>query len=372
MCQFREEVHRGTVAKEAAGGEALPSPSPILAPGPVAVVHKDDGTPSSTDTNAPEPQEPPLNLEHIELVHHFSTAVCSTLSPNPASQEIWRTATVKTAINHPFLMHLIFALSAMHICVVEPDRSPYFHRRATEYHTQAVAGCVPELAKINADNWDAVFIFTALNGFYVLADPTRSNVSTLDEYLSGYLHTVELLRSIRSLLQENAGDRMIHSRLWPIIVSGLETSKPLPFSTTSDKEMPHGIASLLSHLRTSDHLDSVSVKCYEHALRGLHPIFADYGNSEECSFRQLMAWPCAVLDPFIECLQRRRPEALVILSYYAILLHYYRHWWAIGDTGTHLVNAIYSSLGPEWQHWLEWPRLSVEQNLVLNGAGGAG
>ena len=52
----------------------------------------------------------------------------------------------------------------------------------------------------------------------------------------------------------------------------------------------------------------------------------------------------------------RRPEALAVLVYYALLLHYGRSLWQVGDAGAYMLRVIAEHLGPEWDAWLEYPR----------------
>jgi hypothetical protein len=61
---------------------------------------------------------------------------------------------------------------------------------------------------------------------------------------------------------------------------------------------------------------------------------------------------------FTDLLSQRRPEAIAIMGYWALLLHYSRALWHVGDSGAHLLNSISQHLGHDWQHWLSWP-LSV-------------
>lgn len=45
------------------------------------------------------------------------------------------------------------------------------------------------------------------------------------------------------------------------------------------------------------------------------------------------AWPVLLSRPFTDMLMKRKPEALIILCYYAVLLHNRRGIWLVGSAG---------------------------------------
>jgi hypothetical protein len=60
-------------------------------------------------------------------------------------------------------------------------------------------------------------------------------------------------------------------------------------------------------------------------------------------------------DEYLYLLKQRQPEALVILAFFAVLLHWNRSTWIIGDGGQYLIQSITSHLGSHWAEWLQWP-----------------
>ena len=59
---------------------------------------------------------------------------------------------------------------------------------------------------------------------------------------------------------------------------------------------------------------------------------------------------------YLKLLTEQRPEALVLLAYYAVVLHHRRRSWVIGDAGRLLITSLSFNLGRHWQPLLEWPR----------------
>ena len=69
----------------------------------------------------------------------------------------------------------------------------------------------------------------------------------------------------------------------------------------------------------------------------------------------ISGWHVVLPSEFADVLRDRRPEALVILAYYGVLLHRARRYWICGGNGAVLVRAIARQLGPEWGPVMRWP-----------------
>lgn len=66
--------------------------------------------------------------------------------------------------------------------------------------------------------------------------------------------------------------------------------------------------------------------------------------------------PINLSTEFTELLDQRKPEALVVIAYFSILLHCRRAFWAVGEAGRFLLAAIEEYLGEEWAGWLAVPK----------------
>ncbi len=72
-------------------------------------------------------------------------------------------------------------------------------------------------------------------------------------------------------------------------------------------------------------------------------------------------WLVRVSGEYISLLARRQPEALVVLAYYAVVLHRAREHWIVRDVGEALIRAVGSYLGRYWADWLDWPCRMLEE-----------
>ncbi|KAG7441556.1 uncharacterized protein BT62DRAFT_826715, partial [Guyanagaster necrorhizus] len=57
-----------------------------------------------------------FDLLTLELIHHYATTTSHTLSPDPASENAWKTIAPKLAFDpkNQFLLYAILAISALH------------------------------------------------------------------------------------------------------------------------------------------------------------------------------------------------------------------------------------------------------------------
>ncbi|KAI0469485.1 hypothetical protein F4859DRAFT_505443 [Xylaria cf. heliscus] len=104
--------------------------------------------------------------------------------------------------------------------------------------------------------------------------------------------------------------------------------------------------------------------------RGVHAVLSDtslqwsFAASEDQRnrFQSATAWPIILPAAFLDLLKQRRPEALVIVARYAVLMHYSRDIWIFGNGGRLLVRSISQYLGTFWAQWLVWPNEEISKD----------
>jgi hypothetical protein len=65
-------------------------------------------------------------------------------------------------------------------------------------------------------------------------------------------------------------------------------------------------------------------------------------------------WPGSVSAEFVQLISERRPEALVIMAYYCVLLKKANSCWYLKGVGSSMMSAIKQELGDEWKLWISW------------------
>jgi Fungal specific transcription factor domain len=292
--------------------------------------------------------DPNLNLEHLELLHHFVTVTFTTFSTDPPAQDVWRHAVPRMGLSFPFVMHEILAISALHLGYLRPARRDHYYHRATELQNNAMSGFHAIQMGINESNCAAVLIFASLLALQVLADPTRTSGLGFHGYIDHFLHCLRLMQGTRLLVIE---------RWWPVI---RDLEELQPWTNVEEVLSPYKIPQevlQLTNLTQNSSLSESARAAYDQAIDRLHWLYAasEIPNKMYSTVKWVLGWPVQLKDDYLELLSERRPEALILLAYYGTLLHFYCESWAVGDAGTCLVQAINEYLGEYWAVWMRWP-----------------
>lgn len=93
----------------------------------------------------------------------------------------------------------------------------------------------------------------------------------------------------------------------------------------------------------------------------------EQSESTRAQVYMVFSWPLLINNGYLDLLEQRRPEALLIFAFYGAMLHHCRHLWLIGPAGEHIVSLITNYLGPEWQPWLDWPNEVIRSDMRSDG-----
>ncbi|KAJ3569537.1 hypothetical protein NPX13_g6049 [Xylaria arbuscula] len=102
-------------------------------------------------------------------------------------------------------------------------------------------------------------------------------------------------------------------------------------------------------------------------LDKLIPIYeATFGTDDDGSYHGpsenqfVFGWLYRLERPFIGLLQRKDPTALVILSYFAVLLKTMEHLWFVRGWAEHLITSVKRLTCENDLVWLQWPSEALE------------
>lgn len=68
-----------------------------------------------------------------------------------------------------------------------------------------------------------------------------------------------------------------------------------------------------------------------------------------------MDWPVMISDEVEVMLADKVKEALLLVTYYCVLLHKVSHIPWMRGKGISLLNTTLDALGPGWEKWTSWP-----------------
>lgn len=263
----------------------------------------------------------------------------------------------KMALRVPFLMDQLLALAAAHKSKIALEHGDerlerLFRVEATKLQTRALSGVALARNVVNKENADALYIFSGFLGQHVLFD-TFSAREPLSVTLDKLEQCFELNQSIRFTASEalHMGCSMTDG------INGAEES----YMTTSPHESATGTecAGILQRLRGGD-LNQAVADVYCETVNVLQYLLDSSRSSVERRVGVVQEWLVRVPYEYLTYLRQRRPEAIVILAHYAVLLHRARDYWAVGEAGRFLIQEIGSYLGSYWADWLTWPQQALE------------
>lgn len=294
-----------------------------------------------------------VNLNHIDLWCHFCSETWkdfySSSSQGPAALEETILVFRKFILSSPYLMHQALATAALHMSITRPENTEYYRNYAAALHTRAVTLFNDVLPNVDDSNRVPAFAFSSLLGTYLLGDALRHHTNDFRGLLERFTQCLHLRRGMLAVVGGS----------WSIIrETGL-------LSHTEGMNPVKGFECdpLLDLLR-SGHLDSASIEVYQTATEHLQSTFDMYRylSEKDASIHAIFAWPTLVSADYTQLLHQQRPEALIILAYYAVLLHWQRKVWVFGNGGRVLIESIRRAVGPLGERWLVWPvaQLDVE------------
>ncbi|KAF7908564.1 uncharacterized protein EAF01_004319 [Botrytis porri] len=341
--------------------------------------------------------------EDLELMRHFVTETYLTFSCIDSIQDLWRTTIPKMASDHPFMMHGLLNISALHLAFLNPAKRDIYLAPAIRHHDIFLSLYRSELHSITPDNCSAMFICSTLISLCTLAFPICSNKYSLS-MPSGYSNhqqqqqfdsPIQLSSSLFILLQgastlvriywqwledstisafvtnrfqfcevESNAKIRLHSSdsAFRLLMTRIE-STPSPSNLSSSTSLAQPSCS--SRHTSPSSLTSEESSAYKNAISTLRDVFILL-NSSEADNGVVLIWPF-LLDAdrgFATLLKEMRPLALVILAHYGVALHASRDDWFIGECGRNLILDVQKALSlagyeAELQELMAWPLETV-------------
>lgn len=340
--QSDQEPHPG-----ATGGTAGPSPRSPTHHSALADINLKLPTPQGSFDSA-------VNVHHIELFYHFAIDTCQTIAISSSHIDIYRRSVTERAFKQHCLLAEIVAFSACHMSLKRPDNAIFYREIASSQQICALAEFNEVLKSVDETNCLDVLLFSHLIALHAFWDIFTTIDDDLSVFLDRLLGCIRMLRGINVVIR-TWWNTLVRTELGAIILNAdQQQNTPKPSSQECD------------HLQTMiDEADisAASMGVYRESLDSLQTYF-DSENAfakSATSTHQIFAWLVVASEGYTDLLDQRRPEALVILAYFAVLLHRRNQSWVIGDAGRRLLRHIRSYLGKRWDSWLEYPLRLIEE-----------
>lgn len=294
-------------------------------------------------------------------MHHFTHKMGDAFHDSQWVGRDYLGLAVKLGFAAPYLMDVILAVAAAHKSTTLQGATQDFYRReATRLQTRALAQFNAIQPDIEEKDSLSIFIFSSLLGQHVLFD-TFSSQTDFPTVLDRFVHCLGLHRGIRTIVTRSHPSILAQLRehQGPDSVMAQEMGPPYVTSDRGDD-----CAALTELIQRSD-LGPMETEVYSRAVDTLQQMFDNQRNLHLSSYRRVRVvqeWPVRVSVDYVNLLAQRRPEALIILAYYAMLLYNARFYWSVVGAGCFLIESITAHLGSYWAEWLDAPNKMLESS----------
>ncbi|KAJ5135162.1 transcriptional regulator family: Fungal Specific TF, partial [Penicillium bovifimosum] len=292
---------------------------------------------SSVNHGEPSPSQMLITTD-AGLLDHYQNYTYKTLSCGPETDDAFQTIVPQLGTQLPFLLHGILSCAALHLASIDPPNRVYYTIQSIRHQDQAAPAFRWATMHVDSDNSQAVLAFSFFLVVYALGSQSTDQALFLsnddDPEDAPSSNWIEILRNGCSML----------CPVWTELITG-----PLaPFTTlwrddlgvTTDPKDPL-LITLLSVI--PDHeLESAESLIYRDSAVKLANAFSFIKNCgpSPSIWDALNSWPMRVSPDYLTLLKQNNPGALLLLSYYAILLRPLRGEWFLEGRVMGLVDQI--------------------------------
>lgn len=297
-----------------------------------------------------------LNMNHLELFHHFlNEPVLPSVVRELAAGKPYA-AIVDAGLANPYLMHVMLALASLHLSVARgstTERCAFYRHQAAQLQVRAIETFNAEAVQsVTPANAVPLLLFSSLLGIHVLGDMLVYRDNHFSAFLDQFTAYLRLHRGVRAVTGQS-WSYLCTSELRPL----LRVMDGIPHG--SDESRGSECAPLVALVEAAD-LSRPSIDACLDAVDHLQWVFDGVRGDGDGSASAIHAWPIVLSEDYARLLEQRRPEALVVLAYFGVAVHWRRSAWFLGDGGRFLVRGVSEYLGPFWREWLVWPNGVVD------------
>jgi hypothetical protein len=342
---------------------------------------------------------------HVELFHNLCTRTLETF--NPTRSIPWIADIVSQSTTTPYLVNELLAFSALHMSTTRPPiQRPFYRYHAAQLQTHALAIYKEMNPPVTHETCVPLFVFAAVLGIHMLCDTliyrddneeqgrhtggnqgsnNGSQPHDFRAFLTRFVHFFRLYHGVRAIIGE-AWHFIQDTPLAPHFKYNMDLYKLLGrlglgpgcakllglveranLGNDLTKMYKQAIESLQTCLNVIDGSTSTSTPPSSSSTTSTSPGSGsprrDLMHQHNAAINGVTTWPLLLDIEFGDLLEQGRPEALVILAHYGMLLHRFRDSWLFGDSGRFVVQGVTRFLGQGcgWEEWLEWPNEVVSR-----------
>ncbi|KAJ4367398.1 hypothetical protein N0V83_006980 [Neocucurbitaria cava] len=335
----------------------------------------------------------PPSLQDILCHYEYTTSL--TLASGDPAKAAWQSHVPELAQGHDFLVNCVLSVASLHLGRLHEgqESKQRMNAVAAARMNKALTKYRPELENITKENAAALFASSTLTAVYLFRtsaldiENLRASIppdtlfppaDIVDKMLSCVLRTIWGLRGPLAVLLSGwnwvmTGEmRPVAARKWWPSSKTLPTSRAVQederlarlealWSGDDDRssQPAHALAQLsqaLQFLRETFTLVSQLTLPDVYPPMTAVPYSIDDTTVGTLTDRgAIFVWATRISREYIQLIEQKDRNALVILAHYAILPGRVRGVWWLEGLGADIVTAIAMTLGRENWHLIEWP-----------------
>ncbi|KAK6506248.1 hypothetical protein TWF506_011166 [Arthrobotrys conoides] len=331
------------------GVSSVPSTTvPFLEPGP------------PIQAGCMSPQDPfSINEIHLELFMNLSSPEFRSSEDSTQPEYIPSAVYIHHGLSTPYLIHQMLAMSALHLSTTFTDRQKinHYHSYATGLQNRALSlfNQANPVLEVTSSNCIHMFLFSSAVGVHLLCDTLHYQRASLNSFIETFTHDINVYRGVLAVVNQcspllREQEIAPHLKLSQVLLK-------IPDATGSECDD-------LIKLINASNIPESSREVYLKTSTDLQRMFDSAQGKSRVAV--LFTWVILLSPDYVALLRLGEPEALVVLAFYAVLLHRGRYMWLIGDGGRFLIEAISERLGESWRGWLRFPIEALQEQDVLS------
>jgi hypothetical protein len=290
-----------------------------------------------------------LDVSDSSLLHHYTISTAYTLAVVPGLHTFMRVSLPQLAFSNRFLLHGALAIAALHLSRFKKDALEvnFYTTKALHHYGIALQKATLIVKEVDAESGPALYLFSMLCFTFTLGvGPKPGDFILFGK--DGISDWFAQLRGIASLL-ETKPEIFHHNALSPLFEISIRN---MAHTNSGVDHLPE-LREQISRVGPPES----ELKIYLTALDQLSERFDATAASRASQIfpQQVFVWLYQLEDGYVRLLQEQKPIALVILSYFCILLDSVRSYWWNRGWMEHLLSEIHSLLNQEYQIWMQRP-----------------
>jgi hypothetical protein len=305
----------------------------------------------------------------MELMHFFLTESADQFQ-GYYLPKMFKTAIMQLSFEYSFLLHEMLSLAALHMAHFQPERRKFCLLAADSHTTKGLSLFQREImTEVNEKNCHAWFafstmLFTQAWASQDLSKPNYLFFPPVEGAVEGQVQWVKLIRGTHTILDGK----------WSVLAQGplaglfsgwvgLDKNRDDPVTEEEEWHLRDLREAWNSATRTQEEkaildgtlhkLQRVLSMLNHHHDIGKHPI--------------IMSWFSTISPEYLNMLERRIPEAVLIAVFYCVPLRLLDTAWWMKGKARNLLETLLSVLGEGWERWTKWPLEKVMQDDMLLG-----